>query len=290
MFGAIEWSYAPAIPPELMLLPSWLPVNLYEMSSWTRAIVIPMTILYALKPSWSLPEGFSVDELFKAPNGRPPSLSFSGFVSWRNIFIALDRGLEIFTSVSPWKPFRKAAIARANKWMLERLDRAEGLATIYPSMMNSVYAMIAQGAETTDPLVSREIGFLERYEIEERDTLRIQPCISPVWDTAIAMVSLEEAGVDRAHPVLVKATRWLLENQILGGGDWQVKNPEGAPGGWAFEFRNDFYPDVDDTAFVLMALGRAALPEQETPAGAIRRGVAWLDQHAERRRRLGRAF
>jgi squalene-hopene/tetraprenyl-beta-curcumene cyclase len=275
MFGAIDWSYAPAIPPELMLLPSWLPVNLYDMSSWTRAIVVPMTIIYALKPSWTLPEGFSVNELFKAPGEKPPSLSFSGLVSWRNVFIALDRGLKLYER-SPWKPLRKAALARANKWMLERLDRAEGLATIYPSMMNSVYAMLAQGSDTTDPLVSREIRFLERYEIEERDTLRIQPCISPVWDTAIAMVSLEEAGVDPSHPVLVKAGRWLLENQILGGGDWQVKNPAGAPGGWAFEFRNDVYPDVDDTAFVLMALCRVALPEQERLHGAARRGVAWL--------------
>jgi squalene-hopene/tetraprenyl-beta-curcumene cyclase len=275
MFGAIDWSNAPAIPPELMLLPSWLPVSLYEMSSWTRAIVIPMAIIYAVKPLWTLPEGFSVNELFKTPGVKPSSLSFSGVVSWRNVFIALDRGLKLYER-SPWKPFRKVALARANKWMLERLDRAEGLATIYPSMMNSVYAMIAQGADTTDPLVSREIRFLERYEIEERDTLRLQPCISPVWDTAIAMVSLEEAGVDPSHPVLVKAARWLLENQILGGGDWQVKNPEGAPGGWAFEFRNDFYPDVDDTAFVLMALGRVALPEQDRLRGAIRRGVAWL--------------
>jgi squalene-hopene/tetraprenyl-beta-curcumene cyclase len=127
-----------------------------------------------------------------------------------------------------------------------------------------------------DPLTAREIGFLQRYEIEEHGTIRVQPCISPVWDTAIAMVSLEEAGIDPAHPSLVKAAGWLLENQILGPGDWQFKNQEGEPGGWAFEFRNDFFPDVDDTAFVLMALARVAHPDAAGMRNAIRRGLAWL--------------
>ncbi len=276
MFGAIDWSYAPAIAPELMLVPRWLPFNLYEMSSWTRAIVVPMTIVYALRPSWPLPQGFSVQELFKTPGAKPPSLCRKGsLISWRNAFIALDRALKAYERF-PWKPFRKTALNRARKWMHERLERSEGLATIYPAMMNSVYAMLAEGSDITDPLVSREIDFLERYEIEEKDTLRVQPCISPVWDTAIAMVSLEEAGLDPSHPALVNAARWLIENQVLRGGDWQAKNKKGAPGGWAFEFRNDFYPDVDDTAFVLMALGRVALPEEERLRGSIRRGVDWL--------------
>jgi squalene-hopene/tetraprenyl-beta-curcumene cyclase len=276
MFGAIDWSYAPAIAPELMLLPLWLPFNIYEMSSWTRAIVIPMTIIYALKPSWPFPEGFSVQELFKTPGARPPSLCWSGStVSWRNAFIALDRALKAYERL-PWKPLRKTAIKRAHQWMIERLDRAEGLGTIYPAMMNSIYALLAEGNDTADPLLSREIGYLERYEIEEEDTLRLQPCISPVWDTGIAMVALEEAGLDPAHPALVKGAQWLVENQVLSGGDWQVKNKKGAAGGWAFEFRNDDYPDVDDTAFVLMALGRVAVPEEDRLRGAIRRGVDWL--------------
>jgi squalene-hopene/tetraprenyl-beta-curcumene cyclase len=160
--------------------------------------------------------------------------------------------------------------------MLERLERSEGLGTIYPAMMNSIFALLALGGDTTDPLVAREIRFLERYEIEEKGAIRVQPCISPVWDTAIAMVSLEEAGLDPAHPSLIASERWLLENQILGPGDWQVKNQKAEPGGWVFEFRNDFYPDVDDTAFVLMALGRVADPEPTRLRNAIKRGLAWL--------------
>jgi squalene-hopene/tetraprenyl-beta-curcumene cyclase len=276
MVGAIDWSFVPAIPPELMLLPEWFPVNLYEMSSWTRGIVIPLAIVYAHKPEWRLPVNVTVDELFRDRGVKPPSLAWDRrVVSWKNIFLALDRSIKLYDR-SPWKPFRRASLARARKWMMERLERSEGLGTIYPAMMNSIFALFAEGGDTTDPLLAREIQFLARYEIEEKDTLRVQPCISPLWDTAIAMVSLEEAGLDPAHPSLLAASRWLVQNQILGPGDWQVKNPKAEPGGWAFEFRNDFYPDVDDTAFVLMALARVADPEPARLDASIRRGLAWL--------------
>ena len=276
MVGALDWKLVPSIPPELMLLPDWFPINIYEMSSWTRGIVIPLAIIYGHKPDWRLPRGITVDELFKVQEGKPPSFVWDKkVISWRNAFLALDRALKLYEH-SPWKPFRKLALAKARKWMMERLERSEGLGTIYPAMMNSIYALLAEGGDQSDPLVSREIRFLERYEIEEKGTIRVQPCISPVWDTAIAMVSLEEAGLDPAHPALIAAERWLVENQILGPGDWQVKNKKAEPGGWAFEFRNDFYPDVDDTAFVLMALTRVADPEEERLRGVIRRGVAWL--------------
>ena len=276
MVGALDWSCVPAIPPELMLIPGWLPLSIFEMSSWTRGIVIPMTIVFALKPNWRLPAGINFDELFKVPGAKPPSLAWDRrIVSWKNFFLAGDRLLKLYERL-PWKPARKAALARARQWMLEHLERSEGLATIYPAMMNSIYANLAMNGDPGDPLIAREIGFLQRYEIEEHGTIRVQPCISPVWDTAIAMVSLEEAGVDSAHPSLVKAAGWLLENQILGPGDWQFKNQKAEPGGWAFEFRNDFFPDVDDTAFVLMALGRVAHPDAAAMHNAIRRGLAWL--------------
>lgn len=277
MVGAIDWGLVPAIPPELMLLPRWLPVNLYEMSSWTRGIVIPLAIVYAHKPEWRLPAGVTVETLFRNPGGKPPSLAWDRrVVSWKNVFLALDRGVKWYDGAW-WRPFRKTSLALARKWMLERLERSEGLGTIYPAMMNSIFALLAErGGDTSDPLVAREIGFLARYEIEEKDTLHVQPCISPLWDTAIAMVSLEEAGLNPSHPVLRSAARWLVDNQILGPGDWQVKNRKAEPGGWAFEFRNDFYPDVDDTAFVLMALSRVEDADPERLRAAIRRGLAWL--------------
>jgi squalene-hopene/tetraprenyl-beta-curcumene cyclase len=276
MVGAIGWDFVPAIPPELMLLPDWFPINLYEMSSWTRGIVIPLAIVYAHKPAWRLPDGVSVDELFVKPGTRPPSLAWDKqIVSWKNIFLALGAGIKFYERLT-WLPFRRIALTRARNWMLERLERSEGLGTIYPAMMNSIFALHAEHGDTSDPLLAREINFLARYEIEEADTLRVQPCISPLWDTAIAMVSLEEAGLDPSHPSLLAASRWLVDNQILGSGDWQVKNKNAEPGGWAFEFRNDFYPDVDDTAFVLMALGRVEDPEPMKLRASIRRGLAWL--------------
>jgi squalene-hopene/tetraprenyl-beta-curcumene cyclase len=143
-------------------------------------------------------------------------------------------------------------------------------------MMNSIFALMALGHGPDDPLTWREIKEFSRFEIEEGDTIRMQPCVSPVWDTCIAMVALEEAGLPADHPALVKAADWMLSKQVLGPGDWQIKNKDAEPGGWAFEFRNDFYPDVDDTAFVLMALQRVKYPDPQRMEGAIRRGIQWL--------------
>jgi squalene-hopene/tetraprenyl-beta-curcumene cyclase len=274
--GAVGWELVPAIPPELMLLPNWFYFNIYEMSSWTRGIVIPMAILSSLRPEFRLPEYARVDELFKDPSQKTAAFNWSKqILSWKNIFLAVDRGLKLYEKL-PWKPLRQKAIREAKQWMVEHLERTEGLAAIYPSMMNSIFALIALGHGPDDPLTFREIKEFSRFEIEEEDTIRLQPCVSPVWDTCIAMVALEEAGLPADHPALVKAADWLLTKQILGGGDWQIKNKDAEPGGWAFEFRNDFYPDVDDSAFVLMALQRVKFPDEKRMEGAMRRGIQWL--------------
>jgi len=276
MVGALGWDWAPAIPPELMLLPRWFYVNLLEMSSWTRGIVVPLTIIFAQKPDWKIPEHARVEELIADTSHKPLQFRWDARVlSLRNCFLALDKLIKLHERL-PWQPLRRRALAVAEQWMREHLERSEGLATIYPGMMNSIYALMALGYPSDDPLTAREIRFFDKYEIEEEDTLRVQPCISPVWDTAIAMVSLEEAGVPADHPALVNAAGWLLDNQILGPGDWQYKNPGVAPGGWAFEFRNDFFPDVDDTAFVVMALARVRYPDAARLENVIGAGVRWL--------------
>ncbi len=274
--GAVGWDMVPAVPPELMLLPNWFVINIYEMSSWTRGIVIPLTILYARKPLFDVPAGISVDALYR--DSEKKALAFDWdkqLFSWRNLFLALDRGFKLYERV-PWKPLRQRALAQAREWLLEHMERTEGLAAIYPAMMNAIFALLALGHSPDDPLTAREIEEFSRFEIEEGDTIRVQPCVSPVWDTAIAMVALEEANLPADHPSLVEAARWLLEKQIVGPGDWMVKTPGVLPGGWAFEFRNDFYPDVDDTAFVLMALQRVDYPDKVRMEAAIRRGLAWL--------------
>src|SRR5467141_272100 len=273
---AAGWGPVPSLPREFMLLPNWFYFNIYEMSSWTRGIVIPMAILSSLRPDWRLPERALVDELFKDPTRKTAAFDWSKqLISWKNVFLALDRGLKLYEKL-PWKPLRRRALREAKSWMLNHIERTEGLAAIYPAMMNSIFALMAMGHGPDDPLTWREIKEFSRFEIEEGDTIRLQPCVSPVWDTCIAMVALEEGGLPEDHPALVKATDWLLTKQILGGGDWQIKNQDAEPGGWAFEYRNDFYPDVDDTAFVLMALQRVKFPDEKRMEAALRRGIQWL--------------
>jgi squalene-hopene/tetraprenyl-beta-curcumene cyclase len=274
--GALGWELVPSILPELMLLPNWFYINIYEMSSWTRGIVIPMAILSAIRPDWRLPEYAQIDELFRDPSRKKAAFDWSEqLISWRNFFLALDRAMKLYEKL-PWKPLRQRALREAKSWVIDHLERSEGLAAIYPAMMNSIFALMALGYGPDDPLTSREIREFARFEIEDGDTIRLQPCVSPVWDTAIAMVALEEAGVEPDHPALVRAAEWILSKQVLGPGDWQVKNKDAEPGGWVFEFRNDFYPDVDDTAFVLMALQRVKYPDPVRMEAAIHRGVQWL--------------
>ena len=274
--GALGWEMVPAIFPEMMLLPRWFYLNIYEMSSWTRGIVIPMAILSALRPDWRLAEHARVDELFKDASNKKAAFDWSEqLISWKNVFLALDRALKVYERL-PWKPLRQRAIREAKQWMLQHIERTDGLAAIYPAMMNSIFALMALGHRPDDPLTWREIKEFSRFEIEDADTIRLQPCVSPVWDTCIAMVALEEAGVAPDHPALVQAADWILSKQILGPGDWQVKNKDAEPGGWAFEFRNDYYPDVDDTAFVLMALQRVKFPDEKRMEGALRRGIQWM--------------
>jgi squalene-hopene/tetraprenyl-beta-curcumene cyclase len=274
--GALGWEMVPSILPEMMLLPNWFYLNIYEMSSWTRGIVIPMAILSALRPDWRLPERAHVDELFKDSAQKTAAFDWSDqLISWRNFFLAADRAMKLYEKL-PWKPLRQRALREAKSWLLEHLERTEGLAAIYPAMMNSIFALIALGHGPEDPLTAREIREFARFEIEDDDTIRLQPCVSPVWDTCIAMVALEEAGVPADHPALVKSAEWILSKQVLGSGDWQVKNKDAAPGGWVFEFRNDFYPDVDDTAFVLMALQGVKFPDPARMEAAVRRGLQWL--------------
>ena len=274
--GVIGWDMVPAIPPELMLVPRWLRLNIYEMSSWTRAIVVPLTILYTHKLGWRAPQHARIDELFCDITRSTAAFERdSKLVTWRNVFLALNRAAKVYERL-PVKPVRRHALRLAERWMLEHLERSDGLAAIYPAMMNTVFALLALGRSPSDPLTARQIDRLADLEIEDHDSMRLQPCLSAVWDTAVAMVAVEEAGAPRNHPALIDAARWLLDRQILGAGDWQMTTPDIRPGGWAFELRNDFYPDIDDTAFVLMALRQVAYPDQARMDRAIEAGLAWL--------------
>jgi squalene-hopene/tetraprenyl-beta-curcumene cyclase len=274
--GVVSWDMVPAMPPELILAPRWLPINIYEMSSWTRAMVVPLTILYAHRFTWSAPACPNVDELFCSADRCVVAFERDRrLFTWRNAFLALNRVVGWYEQL-PWKPPRQWSLRLAERWLLEHLERSDGLAAIYPAMMNAIFALLALGRTPADPLTARQIDRLGDLEIDDGIQLQLQPCVSPVWDTAIAMVAIEEAGATHHDGALTKAAHWLLERHIAGPGDWQVKTPGVKPGGWAFEFRNDFYPDVDDTAFVLMALRPLAHPNQHRLQAAIATSLAWL--------------
>ncbi len=279
LFGQYDWKSVPALPPELMLLPSFAYINIYEVSSWSRTILVPLSIIYAFQPRRKPPAGVSLRPLLLPGSGRR-STRFTRFLpdaplySWKTLIHAADRTLSVLEQ-KRWTPLRKRALQRAEQWLLEHLEGSDGLGAIFPAMMNSLIALDCLGYDRQGPLFRRELNEFWRLAIEENDTVRMQPCLSPVWDTALALfIAAPTLGPE--HPDLRRAAEWLLSKQILRPGDWVVKNPGARPGGWCFEFANAPYADVDDTAMVLLALSRARLPEATRQRLAISRGLEWV--------------
>ena len=274
MLGQIPWSDTPAVPPELMLLPNKFYFNIYEISSWSRTFVVPLSIIWARKSVTRVERGRGVDELFEGDERATVRLRIERpLVSWRNFFVAADALVKAAERLNII-PLRKKSIERASQWMLEHCEHSAGLGAIFPPMVYSLIALRVLKYPDDSPEVRRAWEELEKLEIEEEDTLRLQPCISPVWDTAIAVNALSEAGVDEGHPALRRAGKWLVSKEVKMRGDWQVKRPALQPGGWYFEFANEFYPDIDDTAMVMMGLERTR--DVAGKEEACRRALAWL--------------
>jgi squalene-hopene/tetraprenyl-beta-curcumene cyclase len=275
--GQYDYDAVPAIPPEIVLFPNWFWFNIYEISSWSRAILVPLSICYAKKPLKKIPDEMGVEELFVG--GRDKSrmhLHWSKkLISWRNFFLSLDR-------ITHWaervhiRPLRSIALKKAEKWMLAHFEMSDGLGAIYPSILNAIIALRCLGYSLDDPQVIRALDEFEKLGIEEDDTFRMQPCMSPVWDTAYALFVLGQAGVPENDPRLVKCADWILQKQVRTVGDWKVKNPKGQPAGWYFEFNNEFYPDVDDSAMVCLALTHAEHPNGRYQRESIQRAIDWI--------------
>jgi squalene-hopene/tetraprenyl-beta-curcumene cyclase len=275
--GQYDYDAVPAIPPEIVLFPNWFWFNIYEISSWSRAILVPLSICYAKKPFKKIPDEMGVDELFVG--GRDKSrmhLHWSKtIVSWRNFFLVMDRMIHWFEAVHV-RPLRSIALKKAEKWMLERLEMSDGLGAIYPGLLNSIIALRVLGHSLDDPQVIRALDEFEKLGIEEEDTFRMQPCKSPVWDTAYALYALGDAGVPANDPRMVKCADWILQKQVRKPGDWKVNNPKGQPGGWYFEFNNEFYPDVDDSAMVCIALAQVEHPNGRYQRESVQRAIDWI--------------
>ncbi len=274
LFGQYDWDAVPAIPPELILLPELHYFSIYQMSSWSRAILVPLSVIYAHKPLRRVP-GVDLDGVFL--EGRHVNLGLPrdpARFTWRNLFLTVDRVLKVMER-SRFKPLRQQALRRADQWMRERFQGCEGLGAIFPAMMNAIIALDCLGYKRRDPVMDEALRAFYRFEIEEGDTLRLQPCLSPVWDTAIALYAAIEAGLPADSPAAVRATDWLLDVQTTRQGEWKTKRPNTEPGGWYFEFKNEDYPDTDDTAMVLLALSKARASNARRLERAIERGLKW---------------
>src|SRR6516164_934338 len=275
--GQFDWEAVPAIPPELVLFPNWFWFNLYEISSWSRAILVPLSIAYAKKPFKKIPDEEGIAELFVGGRSKANlRLKWAKkAISWRNFFLVLDRTVHFFEKVHI-RPLRSRAIKAAEQWMLERLERSDGLGAIYPGIMNSIIALRCLGYSLDDPQVIRAMDEFEKLGIEEETTFRMQPCMSPVWDTAYAIFALAESGVPATDQRLVQPSEWMLRKQVTRKGDWCVKNRKAAPAGWYFEFNNEFYPDVDDSAMVLLALSKVKTGNESYHDNSVRRAIDWI--------------
>ncbi len=281
VFGQYSWRDAPVVPPELMLAPNWLPVNIWEMSSWSRAIVVPLAIVWSQRPHCEVPEGQGIEELASGrtrPSGYMKRRLTIWQRGWALFFRALNEMVHIAETLGFFRPVRQLSIERCQAWIEPRLENSAGLAAIFPSILNVVIAYKALGHGDDHPAVSSQLTELEKLEIEEGDTVRVQPCMSPVWDTSLTLGSLLDSGMPSDSPAVVSAIEWLLDHEVQGPGDWQVKNPKGPIGGWYFEYANEFYPDCDDTAEILAVLSHHRCTDavlETRKADAVRRAIAW---------------
>ena len=260
LLGQISYEHCPAVPPELVLLPTWFPVNIYAMSAWSRTIVVPLSIVAALEPVRPIEEERGIHELFlREPEHWPPLRCAglpggTGWLSWDHFFRVINRLLK-FGQRKGWMPWRKKAVQAARQWILDRFHKSDGLGAIFPPVIFSVVALKALGYDDASPEVQECMKQLRRLSLDDarEGTTRIQPCFSPVWDTGLTMRALALAECRPMTRPSFAPPSWLRGRQTTDPGDWS-KTIDAPPGGWYFEYANEFYPDVDDTVMSLMAL------------------------------------
>ena len=274
LFGLWSWERVPAVPPEIILLPTWAPLNVYAFACWARQTIVAVSLVKAHRPVRPLP--FDLDELHAPPpwgtggdngeaDGRTPRRPVSGRGAWLERLDRLARSYER----RPIGPLRRLAVARAERWIVRRQEADGSWGGIQPPWVYSLIALSLCGYPLDHPVIKRGLEGLGGFMIEDRDdahevgapsgaSRRLEACQSPVWDTAMAMIALSDAGRSGADPAMARATEWLLDQEVRVPGDWSIARPGLPPGGWAFEFANVNYPDVDDTAEVVLALRRAA--------------------------------
>ncbi|MHB8378546.1 MAG: squalene--hopene cyclase [Acidimicrobiales bacterium] len=266
LFGLWPWTQIPVLPPELMFLPRFAPLNIYDFACWARQTVVALTVVSAHRPVQSL--GFDTDELRSGGIAE----TRDSLRRWSGRFQALDRILHQYER-HPIRPLRKVALRQSERWILKRQEADGSWGGIQPPWVYSLIALKLQGYDIDHPVMRAGLIGLDGFTIEDEAGRRIEACQSPVWDTALAVSALADAGLSPEDPTLLTAARYLLGEEITSRGDWSIRRPKLPPSGWAFEFENDTYPDVDDTAEVVLALGRTNEPAH----GATARAVAWIE-------------
>jgi squalene-hopene/tetraprenyl-beta-curcumene cyclase len=268
LFGLWSWDEVPVLPPEIMLLPTWLPLNIYDFACWARQTIVALSIVSAHRPVHRL--AFDIAELRTGVVERHPR----SLTSWGGCFGELDRLLHRYER-RPIRWLRRLSLRRAERWILLRQEADGSWGGIQPPWVYSLIALRAQGYPLDHPVVRAGVVGLDGFTIEDDKGRRLEACQSPVWDTALTVSALADAGVARDDPALASAGRFLLDEEVRVRGDWSVRRPELEPGGgWSFEFENDNYPDVDDTAEVLLALRRTSVGSEDP---ALARGIRWLE-------------
>ena len=289
LFGQYDWQGIPSMPPEIMLLPKRFYFSIYAISYWSRAVLIPLLIVFADQPVCRIPQQEGIDELYVTPRTQiryrrfPPFNKDQGWFTPHNLFVVLDAVLKVYDRM-PVSWLREKALHSAATWMLEHIKGSGGLGAIYPAMANSIVALRCLGYQVDDPLVQKALREIEDLEVygsigsgEQRvETMHLQPCHSPIWDTSVLMNALVEAGMAQDHPSLQKACTYLVSRQTRTVGDWKFSSPNAEPGGWYFQFENELYPDVDDSAVVLMALSKVHVAQTAELRDSIRRGMNWV--------------
>ena len=274
--GEMSWEAVPCIPPEMLLLPRTAPFNVYEMSYWCRTIMVPLTIVQAIRKPGHLPRDRGVGELFMTASGPVRETLERGhdWFSWRRLFYLLDRAVKGLEPMSP-QQVRQRSLHASEKWILERLEDTDGLGGIIPAMLNTVLALWSLGRSWDDPVLAKAWKDLLDLAVPNGDELWMQPCLSPVWDTALATLALAECGSDATDARLGKAADWLLDHRVTRPGDWRVKAPKAPASAWTFQYRNDHYPDIDDTAMVVHALKRSRSSQPRHQEAATASATEW---------------
>jgi squalene-hopene/tetraprenyl-beta-curcumene cyclase len=276
--GAWSWDDVPVIPPEVIYLPSWFPLNIYDWGCWARQTLVALAIVASFKPSRPLP--FDIPELYAAIPGRHPKADQKDF--WSLTFNNLDKVLHKVEGRVP-KRARRAALRRCADWIIARQEADGCWGGIQPPWVYSIMSLHLLGYGLDHPIIKKAIEGLDRFTIRDEKGRRLEACQSPVWDTVLVMTGLADAGLPPDHPALVSSAQWVLAEEIQQKGDWQVRRPDTPAGGWAFEFDNDNYADTDDAAEVILALRRVELPgsanngAKAADRAAISRGLRWLE-------------